>query len=179
MAEWMLDRTLLKTVFKNDTQYWAAFSGTSMAAPHVTGIVALLLQANPNLTAAQVKDILETTTDVDQSTGTVPNNTYGHGRVNAYSAIIKVLQLSSVNSLNTQSAPSVFPNPFSHELTIKMQDNIAGILRLTDLQGREFLVIETSDKNEYTINTEQLSAGIYFLNFISGGELFAWKVIKN
>lgn len=179
MAGWMLDRTLLKTVFKNDTQYWAAFSGTSMAAPHVTGIVALLLQANPNLTAAQVQDILETTADVDQSTGTVPNNTYGHGRVNAYSAIIKVLQFSSLNSLNSLSAPSVFPNPFSNELSIKMQDKTAGILRLTDLQGRELQVLETSDKNDYTINTEQLSAGIYFLNFSSGGELFAWKVIKN
>ena len=109
----------------------------------------------------------------------MPNNTYGHGRVNAYSAIIKVLQFSSVNSLNSQSAPTVYPNPFANELTIKLQDKTAGILRLTDLQGRELLVLETTDKNDYTINTEQLSAGIYFLNFICGGELFAWKVIKN
>jgi hypothetical protein len=36
-------------------------SGTSMAAPHVAGVVALMLNANPNLTDAQVRQIITTT----------------------------------------------------------------------------------------------------------------------
>ena len=37
---------------------YASYNGTSMAAPHVAGVVALMLGANPNLTHAQVRSIL-------------------------------------------------------------------------------------------------------------------------
>lgn len=45
--------------------YTASFGGTSGAAPVVTGIVALMLSVNPNLTADQVRQILTATADQD------------------------------------------------------------------------------------------------------------------
>ena len=64
--------------------YYTTFSGTSMAAPHVAGIIALLLEVNPNLDSFEVKDILESTATTMDG---YENWEVGAGYVNAYKAV--------------------------------------------------------------------------------------------
>ncbi len=59
----------------------AFFAGTSQAAPHVTGTIALMLALNPALTPAQILTILETTSD------DIGDPNQGHGRLDAYRAL--------------------------------------------------------------------------------------------
>ncbi len=47
----------------NSKDRFSPWNGTSMATPHVAGVAALLLQANPDLTASQVEDLLKYSAD--------------------------------------------------------------------------------------------------------------------
>ncbi len=78
--------------------YTIWFTGTSSACPHVSGVAALVLSANPNLTGQEVRDIIEKTaqkvrpdlysynSDQSHSNGTW-NNEMGYGLVDAYAAV--------------------------------------------------------------------------------------------
>jgi hypothetical protein len=59
---------------------WDLKSGTSMAAPHVTGVVALVRAANPSLSPAAVRDLIERTGECpDGATSNAPTCA-GHGQ---------------------------------------------------------------------------------------------------
>uniref|UniRef100_K3X3V7 subtilisin n=1 Tax=Globisporangium ultimum (strain ATCC 200006 / CBS 805.95 / DAOM BR144) TaxID=431595 RepID=K3X3V7_GLOUD len=99
---------------------YKSISGTSMACPHVSGIVALLLNANPGLKFADVKKILTSTTDTKTlqpagktcgsiSDDTFPNSSFGYGRVNAQKAVNAAG--SSPAPVPTSPTPSTAPTP--------------------------------------------------------------------
>ncbi len=69
---------------------YAAYDGTSMASPHVTGGVAILLQANPNLTPEQLyKKFIYTA--FQRADLTYPNNDFGWGRLDLLKALQSVM----------------------------------------------------------------------------------------
>ena len=79
-------------------QQW---QGTSIASPITAGVVALMMSANPALSASQVESLLYSSS-VDLGTaGRDP--LYGHGRVNAASAVRAALAATAVDTV----APSV------------------------------------------------------------------------
>lgn len=68
---------------------YLSYSGTSMAAPHVAGLAALLRQANPGLGPDQVADILRATATDLGAPG--PDHQSGTGRVDANRALAAAL----------------------------------------------------------------------------------------
>jgi len=69
--------------------------GTSIASPIVTGAVALLLDYNANLTAAQIKSLLTANATVDSYTGSVPNAEWGYGKLNIFESLAKAISASA------------------------------------------------------------------------------------
>lgn len=66
---------------------YTIFTGTSAAAPHVTGAAALMLQYDPALTHYQIKQILFNTAKKDSFTGDVPNPDWGYGKLDIEEAL--------------------------------------------------------------------------------------------
>ncbi|TDC56645.1 hypothetical protein E1212_01340 [Jiangella ureilytica] len=71
-------------------------SGTSMAAPHATGVVALMLSANPDLTIDDIRGLLEDTARTEAHMGELPNDSYGAGIVDAYAAVTRAAYSGTV-----------------------------------------------------------------------------------
>lgn len=82
--------------------YTNGFSGTSMAGPHVAGVVALMREACPNCDHITIKDaIIATATDL----GAVgQDNLFGHGLINAYEAVLAVGNVARIAGLVTDAA---------------------------------------------------------------------------
>jgi subtilisin family serine protease len=68
-------------------------SGTSMACPHASGVLALMLEADPSLTPSELRAILYETAVEAGSDGW--DGSYGMGRLDAKSAIERVLELKA------------------------------------------------------------------------------------
>lgn len=80
---------VLSTTYSSQTLgYYDAYVGTSMSTPVVSGLAGLILSINPDLTPAQVEEIIKSTSD-DIS---VQNPNYigllGAGRINAFEAVL-------------------------------------------------------------------------------------------
>jgi subtilisin family serine protease len=176
-----------------DSNY-ASFSGTSMAGPHVAGLVALLLSANPALIGdvETVETLIEQTAAPmrtnqvcgDISGLDIPNYTYGYGRVDALAAVQQALTLVNAGEPALDGKlVSVSPNPFDQELLVRfkaLKGNI--VFELYNASGQRVLRNELElqgDQEEKRIRTGSLPSGVYLYKVISGKRSFGGKVLKS
>lgn len=90
-----------KVEYGGKEYYYVENQGTSMAAPFVTGTVALWLQAKPSLTPEEVREIISKSSRSDSSTGDVPNYRFGFGKIDAMEGLRKLASASGINDTET------------------------------------------------------------------------------
>jgi len=150
--------------------------GTSMAAPHVAGLVALMLQAKPTLTPSQIRTAIRNSSRSDTLTGSVPNAQWGYGKVDAQAALQNILSVR----LESDAIPNSFilhqnyPNPFnpSTKITFAIPERKHVTLKVFSVLGEEIatLVNEEVAAGEYSVqfDASQLASGIYFYTLSVG-----------
>ncbi len=156
--------------FNGRTYHFAKFSGTSMSAPMVAGVAALILDANPYLSARQVKEIIMETARQDNITGIIPaegSTRWGAGRVNAYAAVKLALQTIGLEEPANDLMWSVFPNPVANELHFTIVEELPKQAEIVNLNGQANLRAIINGK----LNVSDLSPGNYFIRLQIKGKI--------
>ncbi|NDC92264.1 MAG: T9SS C-terminal target domain-containing protein [Flavobacteriales bacterium] len=156
--------------FNGRTYHFAKFSGTSMSSPMVAGVAALILDANPYLSARQVKEIIMETARQDNITGIIPvegSTRWGAGRVNAYAAVKLALQTIGLEEPANDLMWSVFPNPVANELHFTIVDELPKQAEIVNLNGQANLRAIINGK----LNVSDLSPGNYFIRLQIKGKI--------
>jgi len=157
-----------------DSSY-ATWSGTSMAGPHVAGVVALMISANPDLAGHvdTIEHIIEQTAVqlvTEQECGgltdsDIPNNTYGYGRIDAAAAVDMALATMVSNTSTIENdIIKIYPNPTSGNLFIDTQGTDISNLRLISVSGKTHN-IELRDQQ---VDLNNFPEGAYVLQFTIG-----------
>ncbi len=148
-------------------------SGTSMAAPHVSGIIALMKSINPDLTPAQLVTLLQSGSLTDDLGEPGRDDLYGHGLVNARRAVEAALDsigadFTAPASLQASSLNLNFGSNLD-TLDLFLSNGGSGTLRVTavdsDAPWLQILPDEVDGQGlgryQLTVDRGQLEEGLY------------------
>ncbi|NVK62927.1 MAG: S8 family peptidase [Flavobacteriales bacterium] len=86
--------------------------------------------------------------------------------------------LASLHKIEGELTFEIFPNPGSHQLSIRIPENSQGNILLHDVSGRLLHQLNASHNTLYFIDTRHLNSGIYFVTYLSEGKKSSKKWIK-
>ena len=148
---------------------WARMSGTSMSGPAITGIVALMLEANPQLSPAQIREILCATTRNDSQTGPLHerdsiSDVWGWGKANALAAVNEALAHVDIREADEDwfaKSLQVYPNPARDQITVMTGRHTPETVAIYSINGT--LVLSQQVVMEAQMDISGLPHGVYIV----------------
>jgi subtilisin family serine protease len=123
----------------------AMHRGTSMAAPHVAGAVALLFAVDPRLSGSEALDLLTRTARHDDYTGSVPNSRWGFGKLDVWAALLDLDPTEPPTPSGARPTVQVEANPAVDEATfvyVLPEGTGEASLRVYDVAGARVFEVE-------------------------------------
>lgn len=152
-----------------------AASGTSLASPLIASLAAGVRQAFPDLTAAEIYDVI--TKSADRALN--PDNTYGYGLPH-FRAIINYME----ETVPTATTISVFPNPITGDtMYIQMTEPTTQpvLIDIYDSVGKRVAKSElftTWLNAPLQFDISAFTSGLYFVRISSGSQTTALKFVR-
>jgi subtilisin family serine protease len=164
--------------FNGGTYTYSAYQGTSMSSPVVTGSVALLLEAKPDLTPEEVIDLLKSTAIRDTCTSdTLPDYYWGYGKLNLIKAMGKLLGINSAENEDEISQNLIYPNPVNNLDKINFGFSSVDFAEysLYDISGNE---LERGNfSSPLLLKNKTLVDGVYFIKLTGKEKSLTRKLI--
>lgn len=147
------------------TNYWCPAMGTSMSTPYVAGSIALWLQANPNLTIADVKDIISRTAVRDDEVLAGNPVQWGMGKFDAYAGLKEAIRMNnSVPGIEADDDSALMLSTSdgrTYEIFLGGASAVEARLYST---GGACVATASSQSDQVVLDASALAPGIYILN---------------
>lgn|GEM_PF-116766 len=154
----------------NRTYTWGTASGTSMATPVVTGIIALWLEAEPSLTYEDVMKTIKETSMHDRFTGDVPDGIFGQGKIDALAGLKHILQMSSISHADAEKPSCSYADGILHLTTTDRIDRI-------EVYRTDGTKVVSQNGNANEIRLPLKSGGIYIVKVTHGSAVETMKLV--
>lgn len=144
------------------TDYWGPMQGTSMSSPFAAGVAALWLQANPDLTGKEIREIALNTAAAP--TVGDDNPQWGHGVLDAAAGLKIARSLAGTDHISVSVPENHVVKLCGHILTAALSTSVISEVRIISADGRTICVNAGTGEDQVTVDCSGIPAGIYIVD---------------
>ena len=158
---------------------WALMYGTSMAAPVVSGVIATWLQADPNLSVSDVREILYATSKKNIYYNNNSRAKWGAGMIDALAGIKEVLSRKPSGVVSEKVLPvMVYPNPSEGVFDVVLPSATGpSTISVFDMSGRSVFSKTFEGISLHVDASGVLSSGVYVVSVLNNNTVSTSRLI--